>query len=131
MIRVICNLNGRPILMTFQSNFERDQILVSSKDQVSWYWIKVICIRGPFCVYPLGSIVTALVCPFVCPSVFKCLRDRLLVFPEILHEVGLNKVKKVTQPEISTKNLNLGLRGIQCQQFGFLTVSQKLIIKNF
>ena len=51
-------------------------------------------------VYPLGSIVIALVrlsvCPSVCPSVFKYLKDRSLVFSKTLHEFGVNKVRKGT-----------------------------------
>ena len=38
-------------------------------------------------VLPRGSLVIALVRPSVRPSVFKYLRDRLLVFSNFLHEV--------------------------------------------
>ena len=56
-----------------------------------WLIKQKLCIFGPR-VYPLGSLVIALVrvsvrvC--VCVSVFKYLRDRSLVFSEILHEVA-------------------------------------------
>ena len=42
---------------------------------------------GPL-VYPMGSIVIALVSLSVGPSVFKCLGNRSLDFSEILHELG-------------------------------------------
>ena len=45
-----------------------------------------ITIFGPR-VYPKGSLVIALVRVCVCPSVFKYLRDRSLVFSETLQEV--------------------------------------------
>ena len=51
---------------------------------------------GPH-VYPMGSIVIA-----VCQSIRRSLnisRDCSLIFSETLHEVWVNKVKKVTWPK--------------------------------
>ena len=62
-------------------------------------------------VYPLGSIVIALVRPSVRPSVFKYLRDRSLVFSETLHEVRGQLSKKSDTAEILKKNLNPGIKG--------------------
>ena len=61
-------------------------------------------------VYPMGSIVIALVCPLVrllvvSPSVFKYPGDYLLVFSKILHEVRPYKGTKVTEPDFGKKNL--------------------------
>ena len=78
------------------------------------------CIRhfGPR-VYPLGSIVIALVRLSVRLSVFKYLWDRSLVFSEILHEERGQLSKKSDTAEILKKNLSLG---IKCQKFGFLDI---------
>ena len=55
-------------------------------------------------VYPKGFLViTSVVRPSVCQSVFKYLRDRSLVFSETLHEV-VNEVKKVTRPKFWKKS---------------------------
>ena len=66
-------------------------------------------------VYPLGSIVIALVRLSVRPSVrlsvFKYLRDRSLVFFETLHEVRGQLSKKSDTAEILKKNLNPGIKG--------------------
>ena len=72
--------------------------------------IALLIIIGPW-VYPLGSIVIALVRLSVSPSVFKYLRDRSLVFSETLHEVRGQLSKKSDTAEILKKNLNPGIKG--------------------
>ena len=65
-------------------------------------------------VYPLGSIVIAL----VRLSVFKYLRDRSLFFLKLCMKLGVIKLKSNTA-EILKKNLNVG---IKCQKFGFFDI---------
>ena len=76
--------------------------------------------EGVLCNHPCRSVCLS-VRPSVRPSVFEYLRDRSLVFSQTLHEVrghqskesdtagifenksmnfGVNKVKKVTRPEL-------------------------------
>ena len=49
-------------------------------------------------VYPMGSIVIALVCPLVCLSL-NILETAHSTFLELFMKLGVNKVKKVTRPE--------------------------------
>ena len=62
-----------------------------------------VLINDVFIVYPLGSIVIALLRPSVRlsvrPSVFKYLRDRSLVFLKLCMNLGVNKVRKLTMWE--------------------------------
>ena len=69
-------------------------------------FLPVISHFGPR-VYPMGSMVIAIVSPLVGWSVFRYLGDCSLVFKRI----GILK-----------KNLILGLRGIKCQKLGFLDI---------
>ena len=62
------------------------------------------------------------VCWSVHPSVFRYLRDSSsLVFSEILHDIKVNRVKKVTQPEF-WKTFNPGIKGawVSKLRIGFL-----------
>ena len=52
-------------------------------------------------VYPTGSIVIAFVGPSVRLSIFEYLRERSLVFSEILYEVWDKKVKQSDTARIS------------------------------
>ena len=69
----------------FTTNFDILNFLKSSSFRDLFLFKKYF---GPR-VYPKGSLVIALVrvSACVCQSVFKYLRDRLLVFSNFLHEV--------------------------------------------
>ena len=60
-------------------------------------------------------------CLSVCLSL-DISRDRLLAFSETLHEVGVDKLKKVTRTELWNKNLKQGIRGIKHQILGSLDI---------
>ena len=68
------------------------------------------CYIGPR-VYPLGSLVIALVRLSVRLSVFRCLGDRSVVFSENLHEFRGQLSKKSDTAKILKKNLNPGIKG--------------------
>ena len=72
-------------------------------------------------VYPMGSIVITLIGPSILLSVYLYLD--ISKIPHTLTVFGVNKVtKKVTQPVFNKEILILGLRGIECQKFGFLDI---------
>ena len=76
-------------------------------------------------VYPMGSMVIALVRPLVRPSVSPSLnisKTAHSIFLKLCMKLGVNKVKKVTRPEFGKKILIRGLRGIKCQKFRFLDI---------
>ena len=64
--------------------FESDEVVA----RVFRNMLDVLNVFGPQ-VYPKGSLViTLVVCLCVCVSVFENLRDFILVFSEILHDIG-------------------------------------------
>ena len=71
-------------------------------DECSLFWTRL---------YPLGSIVIALVRPSICLSIFKYLRDHSLLFSETLHGIRGPLSKKSDTAGILKKNLNPGIKG--------------------
>ena len=92
------------------------------------------CHFGPR-VYPLGSIVIALVPPSVSLSVFKYLRDRSLVFLVFCMKLGHHKGTKVTEPDFWKKILGGVTNGGKPPFWGyfwcFLSISLHPVIKSF